>query len=175
MSGNKDSYDELLQFSRITQDNWLLADRKNRTPFGAWKKDWVKPFLEPCLEATVPRDVIKVFEIARGSMIYSWFFYPLATLGFEQCTRVAEFAIRERCQLLGRKPGMFAANIATLKANGLISATDEPRWQAMRRIRNDRSHVNGFMLMDPMQAAGVLHVSAELINKLFSSTNKAVT
>jgi hypothetical protein len=83
----KDSYDEFLQFSRITKDNWLLADRKDHPPFGVGKRDWLKPFLESCLEATVPRDVIKVFEIARGSMIYSWFFYPPPPSGFNPTCR----------------------------------------------------------------------------------------
>jgi hypothetical protein len=110
----KDSYDQFLQFSRITSENWLAPDRKNYLPVGFSDQQWIKLFLEPRLNATVPKDVIQFFEIARGAMIYSWFFYPLATLGLEQCTRVCESAIRERCRMLPKEPGNFFENIATL-------------------------------------------------------------
>ena len=163
---NKDSYDELLQFNRITQENWLAPDRKGNPP-SLNESQWIEFFLAPRLDGAVPRDIVKVFEMARAAMIYSWFFYPLATLGLEQCTRVAEFAIRERCRMLLQEPGTFAENIATLHAAGVISPQDEPRWQACRRIRNDRSHLNGFVLLDPGFAGGRLRTFAELINKLF--------
>jgi len=77
-------------------------------------------------------------------MIYSWIFYPLATLGFEQLTRVAEFAIRERCRILTQTPGDFAANLRVLVDAGMISATDEARWQAIGRMSHDRSPSHGF-------------------------------
>jgi hypothetical protein len=169
---NKDSYDQFLQFNRITRENWLAPDRKNYMPFGIAKEQWIEVFLEPRLDAAVPQDVIKVFEIARGAMIYSWFFYPLATLGLEQCTRVAEFAVWERCRMLPQEPGTFAANIATLTAAGVVSGQDEPRWQAVRRLRNARSHLKNFMLLDPVQAAGWLQTTVELINALFPAYNK---
>jgi len=47
---NKDSYDELLQFSRITDENWLSPDRKDYVPLGVTKEQWIAPFLEPRLE-----------------------------------------------------------------------------------------------------------------------------
>src|SRR6267142_4533921 len=87
---DKNSYDQALHFSHITHENWLFPDRKNYMPFGLPREKWVAPFLEARLETTVPLDIIRVFEMARGCMIYSWFFYPLATLGLEQCTRVVE-------------------------------------------------------------------------------------
>lgn len=164
---SKDNYDQFLQFSRITPENWLLPDRKNYVPFGITQEAWVQLFLAAKLKPTVPKDVIKVFEIARGAMIYSWFFYPLATLGLEQCTRVGEFAIRERCRLLPGAPGNFAANIAKLVTAGVITPEDETRWQAMRDLRNDRSHLNGFMLTDPGEASWCMNSIAELINSLF--------
>jgi len=168
----KDSYDEFLQFSRITHENWLAPDRKNYMPLGVAKDQWVEPFLELRLETTVPRDVIQVFEVARGCMIYSWFFYPLATLAVKQCTRGAEFAARERCCILQQEAENFGENLRTLIAAGIISVADESRWQVMRELRNNRSHLKGFMLTDPGQALGVLRTTAELINALFSSPSK---
>jgi len=164
----KDSYDQFLEFSRVTHENWLLPDRKDYVPFGVTQEQWVAPFLEPRLDATVPRDVIRVFEVVRGCMIYSWFFYPLATLGLEQCTRIAEFAVRERCRVLQREPENFFVNLETLVTAGVISADEEPRWQALRGLRNDRSHLKGYMLVDPGQAVDFLKTTAELVNALFS-------
>jgi len=167
-SENKDSYDKSLHFSRITAENWRMPDRKHYMPVGIEKAQWIKPFLAPRLEATVPLDVIRVFEIARGCLIYSWFFYPLATLSLEQCTRVCEFAARERCRLLRQRSRTFAESLRILVAAGLISANDAPRWKAVRELRNDRSHLEGFMLSDPGEALKVLSRTAELINLLFA-------
>lgn len=163
----KDNQDQFLQFSRITPENWLLPDRKNYAPFGISQDAWIQLFLAAKLKPTVPKDVVRVFEIARGAMIYSWFFFPLATLGLEQCTRVGEFAIRERCRTLPGKPGTFAENLATLLAAGVISAEDESRWQAMRSLRNDSSHLDGFTLTDPGEASWCMNSVVELINSLF--------
>ena len=168
----KDSYDYYLEFSRITQENWLAADRKNYMPFGVPKEAWAAPFLEARLDGTVPRDVVRVFEVARGSMIYSWFFYPMATLGLEQCTRIAEFAARARCSMLQQESEQFSANLRTLVSAGVISGADETRWQAIRQMRNDRSHLANFMLTDPGEAISILNTTAELINRLFATPAK---
>jgi hypothetical protein len=94
MNECKDNFDQFLGFSRITPENWLAPDRSGYAPFGIAQDQWIDLFGEPRLGATVPLDVVRVFEIARSAMIYSWFFFPLATLGLEQCTRIAEFTPR---------------------------------------------------------------------------------
>ena len=146
---NKDSYDKQLGFSRITRENWNLPDRKNYIPFGITETEWIEPFLAPKLDATVPENVVRLFEIARGCMIYSWFFYPLGTLGFEQSTRVSDLAVRERCRLLQKESDNFSVNLKTLVAAGVIAPGDEAHWQGTRGLRNLRSHPQSVMLMDP--------------------------
>ena len=170
---SKDSYDEFLSFSRITLENWLAQDRKNYVHFHIEKREWINGFLEPRLdEAMVPQQVIKLFEIARGAMIYSWFFYPLATLGVEQCTRVAECAMRERCRAIQQKPDTFSKNIDKLASAGIITAEDKFRWHAIRNLRNSRSHLEGLMLLDDRQALNYLRTTVELINSLFLSQSQ---
>ena len=169
---SKNSYDQFLEFSRITRENWLAPDRKDYMPLGLTEQQWIAPFLEPHLEAAVPRDVVRAFEVARGCVIYSWFFFPLATLGLEQCTRVAELAARERCRKLQQESENFSENLRTLIKSQIISVADESRWRELRDLRNDRSHLNGFILADPGQAAGFLQTAADLINALFSSPSK---
>jgi hypothetical protein len=160
-------------FSSITAENWLLPDRKNYIPLGTPPPDqWIVRFLQPTLAPTVPLEVRRVFEIARGAMIYSWFFYPLATLGLEQCTRIAEFAVRERCQMLQNASDNFAQNLRALVSAGVISPEDEQSWQGLRFLRNDRSHLRNFMLTDPGEASGFMRVTVERINRLFSGTTQ---
>jgi len=142
-------------------------------PFGIGEDDWIKYFLAPRLDsATVPQKVIQVFEIARGALIYSWFFYPLATLGQEQCSRVAEFAVRERCHMISQKPGVFSENIQMLAALGIISTEDESRWQAVRNLRNRSSHPEKLTFTDPGDALTTVHSMVELINRIFSGSSK---
>lgn len=169
---NKSEYDPFLQFCRITPENWLKPDRKNYVPVGFTNEQWIAMFLRHRLDASVPRGVIQVFEIARGAMIYSWFFYPLASLGIEQCTRIAEFAAREKCSALQISVTNFSECISKLHAAGYISDRDEPRWQALRRLRNDFSHLDGLTLLDPGQAVSTLGTMTELINSLFTSRAK---
>lgn len=165
---DKASYDEFLQFSRVTEKNWLSPDRESYVPFGVTQEEWIAPFLEPRLESNVPRDVIRAFEVARGCMIYSWFFYPLASLGLEQVTRVGEFAVRERCRLLQGQSVEFEASLLALVSAKLISATDEPRWKALCSL-SSCSRLAGITIYDPGQAVMTLRTITDLINALFSA------
>src|SRR6516162_6819577 len=133
LNKSKDKPDANLMLSRITEENWLLPDHKSHIPSGVGQKDWIRHFLEPRLHETmVPHKIIQAFEVARGALVYTWFFYPLATLGIEQCARVGEMAVRERCLAAALTPADFSKDIATLRAAGLISAEDEIRWHAVR-------------------------------------------
>jgi HNH endonuclease len=168
---DKDNYDEFLQFSLVTEQNWLSPDRKNYIPFGVTKEQWIAPFLEPHLETFVPRNVIRAFEVARACMIYSWFFYPLATLGLEQLFRVGQFAVRERCRVLHPNIDNFEEELKMLVANKIILPTDEPRWRAVGHLTEDRAFLAGATLCDPGQAISTLRSTADLINALFSESN----
>ena len=165
---NKDRYDQILKFSRITTGNWLAPDRKDYIPTGVAGEQWIEMFLRPQLSPHVPAELKQMFEIARGSIIYSWFFHPLATLGFEQCTRIAESAVFKKCAALKLRPTTFEMNIDELVSAGVIAAAEQSRWHAARRSRNDRSHAKTLLLIDPSQAASQLQTTAELLNSLFT-------
>jgi hypothetical protein len=76
-------------FKRITAENWQDADVPRL--FGLTTPDnWIGAHLQPQLSPNVPQEIAALFEVARGSMIYGWFFYPLITLGAEQCYRVLD-------------------------------------------------------------------------------------
>lgn len=170
---NKDSYDQYLEFSRLTKENWLSPDRKHYIPIGIGQEEWAAAFLEPQLASAVPRNVIKLFEVARASIIYAWFFYPLATLGFEQLNRVGEYAVRERCISLNYQPGDFTTNLNTLIQAGLISPLDQSRWRATGQLSHSRSHITSPMLIDLGIALEALRGVADMINVLFQpASNK---
>jgi hypothetical protein len=166
-------------FKRITAANWRDADVTKFFP-RLTPEAWVRPFLRPQLNAKVPTEIAALFEVARGSMIYGWFFYPVITLASQQCYRVLETAARMRCELAGistRKPQKaktgkrrdttFDENIRALAAAGIISAGDKRRWDAARQLRNWSSHPTRQSIQDPATAKSGLNVTVELVNKLY--------
>src|SRR5712691_10705007 len=62
---------------------------------------WVKRCQFTTLTSQVPVEVADLLEVARGAIIYGWFYYPLLTLGVEQCFRCLETAARTRAKQLG--------------------------------------------------------------------------
>ena len=80
-------------FKHITAANWQEPDLP--CSFFCYTSDyWVEAHLKPRLGPNVPSDVVALFEVARGAMIYGWFFYPIITLGAEQCLRVLEAGVK---------------------------------------------------------------------------------
>ena len=63
-------------------------------------EDWARAFLNVELKEHVPEPVSDLFAIARGALLYGWFFYPLFRLGEEQLYRVVEAAAKERYRQL---------------------------------------------------------------------------
>jgi hypothetical protein len=52
----------------------------------------------------VPLNIRKLFETARGNLIYSLMFYPLLTLGAEQLFRVLETSASAKCKEVNASP-----------------------------------------------------------------------
>ena len=118
--------------------------------------DWALAILKPRLAETVPIRIQKLFEVARGSMLYGYFFYPLFTLAFEQLTRVAEAAVDHKCREMGRlKPReKFADKIEWLADASVI--TEKERWDAIRNLRNRASHPKDQTIFTPGMVLGFL-------------------
>src|SRR4051794_1449941 len=100
-----------LGIKTITGENWLKPDptstifaqisASDESVSSISGDDWVKLFLGPSLAVSVPNEVRKLFEVARGALVYGYFFYPLYTLGGEQLLRVVECAASVKCDSLG--------------------------------------------------------------------------
>jgi hypothetical protein len=165
-------------FKKITVSNWKWADEILQWPYIVPEEVWVTACLKPELDAAVPEEIHEIFEVARGSLIYGWFFYPLITLAAEQTHRVLEAGARERCRQLGlltntrtrsgiAREKSFSEIIANLATSKVLTKTDLVRWQAARRLRNAASHPARQSILSTDMAISCLKSTVELLNRLF--------
>lgn len=166
-------------FKEITQSNWLEPDPVLRgfirisadgRSQGLTGDDYLNHILKIKLFESVPVEVQALFEVARGAMVYGYFFYPLYTLAAEQLFRVAESAIVLKCKALGapRSKDTLKKKIEWLIDQGNILGTELNRWEAIRSLRNATSHPNSQSIFTPGDAIRFLEGIAEQINSLFA-------
>lgn len=166
-------------FKKLTQSNWCEPSVPQFFP-GRTEENWIKDVMEPALIDAVPEEVRRMFEVARGSILYGWFFYPLLTLAPEQIYRVQEAAIRERCKSAGiptetppKKngdvmPRNFGHLLGELRVRGLLPEDESDAWENVRKIRNHVSHPQTQSINVPSAAIMTVQVAARRINQLFS-------
>jgi hypothetical protein len=171
-----------LGIKRLTLANWTEPDPANQnfarySPFlqegvPMDSGDWARLFLAFELEDHVPVEIRDLFEVARGAVLYGWFFYPMYQLGQEQLFRVSEAAARRCSKLLGddeARPSFFKS-IDFLVKEGAIAADDRRRWEAARELRNSSSHPERASVMPPGAIASMIDTTATDINDLFRAT-----
>jgi hypothetical protein len=167
-----------LGFKRLTLENWTEADPVNKNfarlsplvgPVEMGQDDWAQNFLAVELSEDVPLEIRDLFAIARGAMLYGWFFYPLFRFGEEQLYRVLETATKHRYRESGgaRKRASYFEVIDSLVESGLIPADERERWTAARKLRNHVSHPERAAVVPPGFALGMLNAIARDIDSLF--------
>jgi len=165
-------------FKKIAKNNWLKPDPVLRgfvrvSPDGRSQRltgdDYLNLVLKPRLLESVPTEVQALFEVARGTMVYGYFFYPLYTLAGEQLFRVAKSAILHRCKGLGapRSSDTLKKKIEWLIGQEIISESELNRWEAIRGLRNVASHPDCQSIFTPGMAIRFLEGIAEQINSIF--------
>lgn len=131
--------------------------------------------LKPNLNETVPTEVKALFEVARGALVYGYFFYPLYTLGLEQLFRVAEAAVAQKCKTMEAPhavcKGKFQQKVKYLVKIKVIPNQKEEMWNAIRELRNIASHPQDQSIYAPGEAIGKLAYIAKEINSLFGSSS----
>lgn len=172
-------------FKSLTLENWTDADPVNRHfarlsplvgPVAMDQNDWARNLLAVELSREVPSEIKNLFAIARGAMLYGWFFYPLFRLGEEQLYRVLESAARYRYRKAGgpkQRPTYFEV-INFLVAMGLIAEDERERWTAARKLRNHASHAERATVVPPGFALRMLCAGASDIDRLFSRRDRSV-
>jgi hypothetical protein len=173
-----------LGIKRLTLTNWTEADPTNHnfarySPFLEGmvpmdSGDWARLFLAFELEDHVPVEVRDLFEVARGAILYGWFFYPMFHLGQDQLFRVSETAARRCSNLLGEKDDRrsFFKCIEFLVKEGAIASGDRRRWEAARERRNSSSHPERAELLPPGVIASMVDTTATDINDLFRAATR---
>lgn len=171
-----------LHFKRLTMENWQQPD-PILAAFVRWSPadnaiqtisgdDWAQAILAVELSESVPMELQRLFAVARGAIVYGYFFYPLFTLGAEQLFRLAETAVYYKCRELNvsdaklQKLG-FKKRVARLVQEGAISSTSQPWWEAVWELRNLSSHPKDQQIFFPGTALGQLEQTTRAINKLF--------
>jgi hypothetical protein len=163
---------EELGFKRITAANWTKPDEitlrfgpRQNSPD---EQPHLLHILSPTLQQDVPLEIRKLFEVARGAMVYSYYFYPLYTLGMEQLFRIGEATLFCKCRRLGyrkKKPG-FSDLINFLVRKAVFDSSTAKRWDALRFLRNSASHLDRQSIYSPGMAIGTLERLADDINAL---------
>lgn len=162
-----------LGFKRITPENFAVPDISRA--FAKDQEAWIAWFSEVRLSEQVPEAIHRLFEVARGAVLYGWFYYPLLTVGHEQCFRLLEAAARA-AESLTRSPAVTSAGagdpyfqvIKRLLDAGLISTADSGRWDLARKIRNYGAHPTTPTILAPGPVRADLRLIADQINELFS-------
>ena len=165
-------------FKRITEENWLEADAGSAMFGGIASdgqvrafqgEDWVQRFTQPQLNSSVPQAIHKLFEVARGCLIYGYYFYPLYTLGQEQLFRIVEAAVMQKCKIMGAPIGVrsFRNGVEWLIKQGVFDRAEVDRWGAIVELRNLASHPHEQRIIPPNWALSELSNVADDINTLF--------
>ena len=172
------SDDKTFGFKQLTVDNWLEIDSTvtvfaTLLPDGRTEtitaKEWARRILEPQIDETVAFEVRRLFEVARGTMLYGYLFYPIYTLATEQVSRVAETAVLHKCQTMDapKKIKTFNQQINWLTESAIITNEAAAKWHIIRGFRNDSSHPKDQTIFAPSNAIGILQFITEQINFLF--------
>ena len=165
-----------LGYKQITKTNWLDPDKISTSFLQVPTDDVVKRgeiylemILEPQVDDTVPIEIRKMYEVARGGIVYGYFFYPLYSLACEQLFRVGEAAVTSRCKIIDLQwaNGTFEKKIDLLFERGILNDKGRLRWHALRKLRNISSHPEDQSIYPPGLVIGILTHLAEDINTLF--------
>jgi len=167
-----------LGYKKLTIDNWKKPDTVARgfvkisesgETHSITEDGWVSDILKPTLKEGVPLEVQKMFEVARGAIIYGYFFYPLYTLAGEQLFRVVEAAVAIKCKSLGAtgKVDTFQKEIEHLIEKNVIPPQEKEWWDAIRQLRNSSSHPGDQSIVTPPSVIGLLEQVADTINSLY--------
>lgn len=132
--------------------------------------DWARAFLAVELKSHVPEEIRELFDVARGAMLYGWFYYPHYVLGESQLHRITEAAVKACYRRLHgpRQRPSFAHAVEWLAQKGVIKHEDLDRWGGVRELRNAGSHPHRASVMPPGHVLRILTATAHDINRLFA-------
>ena len=168
-------------YKKLNENNWLEPD-KLLSGFHRVKSDdttkpltiseWFAEIYKANLEDYVPDEIHKLFEVARGTMTYGYFFYPIFTFSSEQFTRIAETAVNIKCVTLNltKSRTTFKKKVDWLFENSFISDNSYNKWKSTIDLRNKFSHPLRQNIITPFMAINLMDSIATNINQLYSAS-----
>ena len=134
----------------------------------------VKQFTSVTLHDGVPKQLWRMFEVAKGAMVYGIFFYPLYTLGGDHLYRGFEYLVRLQYEKLRREKltADLRSQVKWLIDNGHFPEPAPERWMAAYEIRNLVSHPKMQSIDHPNGALRILHDMKGLIEHFYPSTSE---
>lgn len=169
-----------MAFHRLTAEDWNLPDPLSErcaisapdgSPIEMDGNAWAELFLSVELDTSVPEDIHDLFAIAKGTLAYGWFYYPLYDGGQQQLFRLSEAAAFHRYRELGgpMKRPRFQEMIVWLEEQHAIDGAAVELWHALRKMRNEGAHPKQRSVVPPGHVSRVLGTVASAVNALFAS------
>ena len=163
----------------LDENNWLEPDKVlsgfHRIQIDGSTRpltisEWFVEIKKAELEDNIPEDIQKLFEVARGTIAYGYFFYPIFTFASEQFTRIAETAVNIKCSefTLPKSKNTFKKKVEWLLQEKLISSESYSKWESIIFLRNKFSHPSKRNIFTPFMAFELMNSVATNINKLFA-------
>lgn len=117
----------------------------------------------------VPEQLWRMFEVAKGAMVYGILFYPLYTLGTEQIYRTFEYLVKLQYEnLRGEKAQAdLKSKVQWLIDNGHFPQPAPDAWMAMYHLRNIAAHPNMQTIETPAGASRTLRSMKNLIEHFY--------
>jgi hypothetical protein len=137
--------------------------------------DWLRLTSIVSLHPPVPPNIINLFEQARACAVYGYFFYPLYALAVEHVVRVADAAVKSKCEQLAapRKQARdFEDRIDWLAGQLGVPLFDKARWHMRRKWRNEVTHQTQRTILTPVSVGPIFNSIAEDIQALFGGADE---
>jgi len=163
---------------RLTAENFLLPDpltgeftgqdgdgRAHRLS----AMDWAHEILSIELGESVPESVRHRFELARGVLLYGFFWYPLWVQGTVEALRAAELALERACAA-ERGPKRLAtpeSRIDWLAKRRVPGAVDAGTWRSLLEVRNVLADAGETPILTPRTSLDVIDRVCGAVNALF--------
>lgn len=166
-----------MKFKKLTVENWMEIDPVSnlmvnmRTDEKLSGDFWAGEILRPELNENVPLELVEIFEVARSTMLYGWYFYPLYTHGVDQLSQLLDSAAYHKCEIENapKKVKRFVQRVEWLIANGFIKEERRQQWDAGRSLRNSSAHRTKQHLLNQGMAMTYLYKTTEILNELFEA------
>lgn len=172
-------------FKHPTPEDWLQPDptsmifgefdRRTGVQSAISGERWTEILLGVSVSPEVPEEVRDMWTIARGILLYGWFFYPLYAVGDRELHRVADAAALHRYPQAdgprtqnGHWPTL-QRRIEWLIKRGIIRREAAGRWDAIRQLRNEGTHADFAHIATPLDAVQSLEILRDEIDALFAS------